>query len=188
MNSDNPPSAWFSFLGTSSFWEKIALLLATAIVSGIVVPLIIKQTDDSRARRTAVTQAQEQLFREVSETMLTFQTLALDVSWYGTPGTRDEENQRKAYARYNERAVDLVARWRSQAARSKTLTSPEVSKKLEAMLAEFFKNQDSPIVSLWTKCGIKCDWATLHKENERMLGEASKFIEELGRDLNLVKY
>lgn len=177
-----------TFLRTGAFWEKIVLLLATAIISGLGVPFIIKQADESRARRSAVSQAQEQLFRDVAETMLTFETLALDVSWFGVPGTQDQEHQRKAYARYNERAVDLVARWRSQAARSKTLTSPEVSKKLNSMLAEVFRTQDSPTVFLWGKCGVKCDWTEQHKQNERMLGEASRFIEELARDLGLVKY
>jgi hypothetical protein len=188
LNQNSAETSRLSFLGTSGFWEKIALLLATAIVSGIVVPLIIKQTDESHSRRAAVSQAQEQLFRDVSETMLTFETLALDVSWFGSIGTKDSVNQQRAYVRYNERTVDLVARWRAQAARARTLTSPEVSKKLDAMLADVFRTQDSPMVSLWTSCGTKCDWTSQHRINEKMLGVANQFIEDLARDLGLVKY
>lgn len=186
--SPPPASPSLPFFRTSSFWEKISLLVAAALLSGLVVPLVIKQTDEARARRASVSQAQEQLFRDVSETMLTFQTLALDVSWFGTPGARDEDSQRKAYAKYNERAAELVARWRTQIARARTLTSPEVSMKLKTMLEHFFKQQDSPTVALWAKCNVKCDWTPQHNENEVGLTAATAFIETLAKDLGLVRY
>jgi hypothetical protein len=119
--------------------------------------------------------------------MLTFQTLVLDVSWFGTPAAHDEDSQRRAYGKYNERAADLVARWRTQIARARTLTSPQVSGKLEAMLEEFFRRQDSPTVALWAKCNVKCDWASQHEENEKGLTAATLFIEELAIDLGLVR-
>ena len=187
-NSQAPTSPTLAFFRTSGFWEKISLLVATALLSGLVVPLIIKQTDEARARRTSVSQAQEQLFRDVSDTMLTFQTLILDVSWFGTPGARDEDSQRKAYAKYNERAAEFVARWRTQIARSRTLTSPEVSTRLRTMLEHFFRQQDSPTVALWAKCNVKCDWTTQHNENEVGLTAATAFIETLAKDLGLVRY
>jgi hypothetical protein len=190
-NKDTSPasaSSPIAFFRTNSFWEKIVLLATTALLSGLVVPLVVKQTDEARARRASVLQAQDQLFRDVSETMLTFQTLVLDVSWFGTPDARDEESQRKAYARYNERAADLVARWRAQIARSRTLTSPVVSKKLELMLENFFKQQDSATVALWAICNVKCDWITQHTENEKGLASATLFIETLARDLGVVRF
>ena len=191
MNNELPPksasNSLVAFFKTSAFWEKIALLLATALLSGLVIPLIVKATDESRARRAAVSQAQEQLFRDASETMLTFQTLVLDVSWFGTPGARDEDSQRRVYAKYNDRAADLVARWRTQVARARTLTSSSVSEKLQVMLEQFFKRQDSPTAAMWAQCGVKCDWTAQHKKNEEGLTLANQFVEELARDLGLVK-
>jgi hypothetical protein len=110
------------------------------------------------------------------------------VSWFGTIAARDEDSQRKAYAKYNERAAELVARWRTQIARSRTLTSPEVSARLETMLELFFRQQDSPTVALWAKCNVKCDWTTQHNENEVGLTAATAFIETLAIDLGLVRY
>ncbi|MFO0699261.1 MAG: hypothetical protein U0236_08535 [Nitrospira sp.] len=187
MTPESDKSSCFAFFNTAAFWEKIVLLVVTALVSGIVIPLILKQADESRARRAAIVAAQEQLYREASETMLTLQTLALDVSWYGTSQAKDEDNQRRAYSRYSDRVVELVARWRVQIARAKSLTSPDIANKLAQMLHTFFKVQDTPMVHAWKTCSTKCDWEELHQHNEVQLGATSALIEELARDLGLIR-
>jgi hypothetical protein len=176
-----------SFFMTPSFWEKIALLVATAILSGLVIPLVIRYTDEARARQSAVSQAQEQLYLDVSKTILTYQTLVLDVSWFGTPQGRNNDMQKQAFARYNERVVDLVADWRVHIARAKTLTSREFSKLLNEFLTEVFLTQDTPTVQQWAKCNIDCDWSTQHQVNQEMLGKANDLVVELAKDLGLVK-
>jgi lantibiotic modifying enzyme len=176
-----------SFFRTPSFWEKVALLVATAILSGLVIPLVIKGTDEARARKSGVSQAQEQLYRDVSKTVLTLQTLVLDVSWFGSTEGKNSEMQKQAFSRYNERVVDLVADWRTQIARATTLTSPEIAKKLTNFLNEVFLTQDIPTVQQWTKCSIDCDWSNQHRINEGMLGKANALVVDLAKDLGLVK-
>ncbi len=187
MNPEPNESSWFAFFKTCAFWEKIVLLLITAAVSGIVIPLILQQVDEHRARRAAVIAAQEQLYREASETMLTLQTLALDVSWYGTSTAKDADNQKRAYGRYSDRVVELVARWRVQIVRAKSLASPAIAKKLAQMQLTFFDTQDTPIVRTWEKCSTTCEWDELHHQNEVQLGATSAFIEELATDLGLIR-
>lgn len=177
----------FAFLRTESFVEKASLLLVTAVLSGVIIPLVIKSTDEARAGRAAVSRAQEKLFDDVSEVVLTYQTLALDVSWFGTKAAKNPEMQRRAFERYNERVVDLVAKWRVQISRAQTLTSESTASKIDGMLTEVFRVQDSPIVATWGQCGVDCAWEQQHKENERMLGRANALIAELAADLKLVK-
>ena len=187
MSPSDTAAPWYSLFISSAFLEKIVLLVLAAVISGLVVPLVVKNIDETRAKKASVRQAQEKLYLDISETVLTLETLALDVSWFGTPAAKDEENQKKAYIRYNDRAVDLVAKWRAQAARAKTLTSPEVSSKFDEMLKRFFEMQDTPTIALWRKCNTSCDWSDQHLANEAMLGEANKFVEMLAQSLGLVR-
>ena len=177
----------FAFLRTEAFLEKTSLLLLTAVLSGALIPLVIKPTDEARADRAAISRAQEKLFDDVSEVVLTFQTLALDVSWFGTKASKNPEMQRRAFERYNERVVDLVAKWRVQASRAQTLASKSTAAKIDGMLIEVFWKLDSPIVAAWSKCGVDCEWEQQHQENERMLARSNALIAELATDLKLVK-
>lgn len=189
QNAENPGEqhSALGFLRTDSFLEKSALLVLTAVLSGVIVPLVIKSTDEARAERASISQAQAKLFDDVSEVILTFETLTLDVSWFGSKETKNPEMQKKAFERYNERVVDLVARWRVQASRAQTLASKPVAMKIEGMLVEVFKRQDTPTIAMWSKCGVDCDWTDQHRDNERMLMRANALIAELARDLKLVR-
>lgn len=131
--------------------------------------------------------AQAKLFDDVSETILTCETLMLDVSWFGTPDAKNVEMQKKAFERYTERSVDLIARWRAQASRAQTLASPRVSQKINAFQMRFFIEQDTPMNRLWIKCGTECNWQDQHMRNEVMLAEANALVAELAKDLDLVK-
>ena len=191
MSTEPIPSApqtsksFFQVLWSESFLEKALLLVLTAVLSGIVIPLVIKSIDRTREGREALSRSQVKLFEDVSETILTAETLMLDVSWFGTDLAKNGEMQRKALERYTERSVDLIAKWRVQTTRAQTLASPKVAEKLDAFLKRFFFEQDTPMNQLWNKCGVKCDWNPQHQKNEAMLGEANALIIELANDLGL---
>ena len=174
-------------LASESFIEKVVLLVLTAFLSGVIVPLIVKSIDRARERRESVSRAQAKLYEDVSETILTYETLALDVSWYGMPDARNADMQQKALERYNERTVDLVARWRSQSSRAQTLVSPQFASKLDDFLNDAFVKQDTPINRMWGKCASTCDWTRQHAQSIGMLAEANELIAELGNDLGLSK-
>ncbi len=187
MSSDNGSSKWYEFFNTSSFWEKIVLLSVTALISGLLVPVVVKSIDETRAKQAAVRAAQERLYTDVSATLLTMQTLALDVSWFGTSGSKDVDNQKKAYQRYNDRAVDLVAQWRTQIARAQTLATPAIASELNNTLTRYFISQDTPLVRMWAECGTQCDWDEQHKKNEEMLATINDYVRKLANDLQVVR-
>lgn len=177
-------------LRNESFIEKALVLFLTAVVSGIFLPVIVRSIDRDRESRAAIALAQSKLFDDISETILTTETLALDVSWYGTMAVDNDEMQTKAFERYSERLVDLVAKWRAQSSRAQALASPEVAKKLETFLKRFFAEQDTPMNEKWTKCGARCDpqiWQERHSKNEQIATEANALILELAKDFGLVR-
>lgn len=174
-------------LSSETFLEKVALLVLTAILSGAVVPLIIKSIDTRREGREAVFRAQAKLYDEISEIVLTYETLALDVSWYGTSKVKNVALQTKAYERYSERVVDLIARWRAQISRAQTLASPDISNKIRVFLNDEALAQDSTMNQMWSTCRTNCDWAAQHQHNIGELGRAYTLISEIAKDLGLSK-
>ncbi|WP_218510257.1 hypothetical protein, partial [Variovorax sp. dw_308] len=182
---DSRPSP-FAVVRSDTFKEKALLLLLTAVLSGVCVPWVVKSIDEARESRAAVSRAQAKLFDDISETILTYETLVLDVSWFGTKEAKNAEMQRKAFERYSEKVVELVAKWRAQASRAQTLASKSTAAKLDKLLERVFFKQDTPTNKLWT-CDRDCNWQKQHEENIRMLGEANRIIEDLARDLGLVK-
>jgi hypothetical protein len=174
-------------LKSESFVEKAVLLLLTAILSGFLIPAILKSADVAREKREAVARAQSTLLEDLSETILAYETLALDVSWYGTMAARDTAMQRKAYERYSERVVDLVARWRAQSARAQTLASRDVAAKTDSFLVEAFTKQDTPINAMWSTCHTSCAWQSQHDQSVAMLAAANRLISELSVDLGLTR-
>ena len=173
-------------LTSESFVEKLLLLILTVLISGAVIPIAIKQLDTARESREALKRSQTKLFEDFSETVLTYETLILDVTWYGTAGARNPAMQEAAFKRYSERSVDLVSRWRVEASRAQTLASPAVAKKMHDFMARFFIEQDTPMNVEWNKCGTSCkDWEVLHVKNEDMLGDADSVIEALAVEMKL---
>ncbi len=128
----------FQVLWSESFAEKALLLVLTAVLTGVVVPLVVKSIDRASDGREAILRAQGKLFEDVSETILTTETLMLDVSWFGTQYAKNSGMQGKAFDRYQERSVDLISRWRSQTARAQTLAAPAVAIKLNSFQRRFF--------------------------------------------------
>ncbi len=187
MSSDVGSPKWYEFFNTSSFWEKMVLLGVTALISGLLVPVVVKSIDETRARQATVRAAQERLYTDVSATLLTLQTLALDVSWFGTSGSKDVDNQKRAYQRYNERAVDLVAQWRTQIARAQTLATPAIASELNEMLTRYFISQDTPLVRMWAECATQCNWDEQHKKSEEMLATINDYVRKLANDLQVVR-
>ena len=185
-------------LTSASFVEKFLLLLLTVLVSGLAVPLVLsynavaatqrqKAADAARARDQAILDSQSRLLDDFAQTVLTYETLALDVSWYQTATAREDEMYRRAFARYSERVVDLVARWRALSSRARTLASEAVADKMDAFLADVFQRQDTPIVQLYRKRASSEAWEAQHQASVEMLSRGHGLISELTRDLGLAR-
>jgi len=200
-------------LTSESFVEKVALLLLTAILTAVMAPLIVhyinfrdeqkqkaiettkareyevaqKAVEAMRAKEDSILKAQSKLLDDVAEVILSYETLALDVSWFGTKRTTNADLQKRAFERYNDRVIDLVSRWRALASKAQTLTSPAISDAIGAFLNRVFVEQDGPLVRLYGRKASGEEWDQQHEKNVTMLREANHLISEMAKDLGLVK-
>jgi cell division protein FtsL len=181
---------------SESFVEKVLLLLLTIILSGIIVPIIInyltsksaerqKAIEAMKAKDQSILQAQSNLLNDLSETILTYETLALDASWYGTEDINNKEMHQKAFLRYNDRTVDLISKLRALASRAQTLASPAISNKINAFMYKIFEVQDKPLNRLYTSNASFQQWGEQHEKTNEMLVEANSLISEIANDLGL---
>ena len=122
-----------SVIKSESFFEKAFLLVLAAIISGLLIPAVFKVIDHQRSERIALKESKSQLHSDVAETVLRSITLALDVSWFGSKKSKNKDMQEIAFKRYNERIADLMADWRVQYSKSQTLTSNDISEKLQTL-------------------------------------------------------
>ena len=184
-------------LTSESFVEKAALLLLTVILSGIAVPLAVnwlnahdaerkKFSDIAKAKEDANIVARHALLNDFSDVLLTYETLALDLSWYRTTGVNDRALHEKAYARYTDRVVELFTKWRVLTSRAQILADPGISKRMESFLKDVFAKQDTPLTQLHTSKASTAEWEAQHIKSESMLGEANKLISDLGAQMGLV--
>jgi len=186
-DSDVKASTLRKALTSESFVEHAALLLLTALLSGLIIPFVLTSVEAKRARDDAILAAQTQLLSDISTTILKYETLAADVTWFKHESAKNDELHERAFKRYNRRVVDVVAEWRSLAAKAKTLVSPSVSAKIDEFLARMFIEQDTPMMMLYRDKAADEAWQEQHAKNEAMIGEANKLIAEIAKDMDLTR-
>lgn len=170
---------------SESFIEKLSLLLLTALITGLLVPIIAKGIDARRARNDAILQAQSKLLDDISETVLTYETLALDVSWFGTPGFANRGLQAKAFERYSSNIPQLVARWRTLASRAHGIAPPRLGTQLDELLLVIFEKQDSPTVQLYNSNASGAQWQFQHNKNVELLARCNRMISAFAAMMHL---
>ena len=180
-----PPTVIRKALTGESFVEKVALLLLTASLSGLIVPIVIGSLQETQARNEAILQAQSKLLNDVSETIITYETLILDITWFKTKAVLNEEMHQKAFAKYSDRVVDLIATWRAHSARARTLVSPTISARIDYFLSKALDEQDMPINTLYRNKADPELWEKQHQRNREMLEEANNLITEITNDMKL---
>ncbi|MEO3403238.1 hypothetical protein AAFN85_05015 [Mucilaginibacter sp. CAU 1740] len=174
-------------LVSESFLEKLFLLLATAILSGILIPYFTNKIQTDKARNEIVLQSQKNLLNDISKTLLTYETLLLDISWFKNNIATDSAMHEQAFKNYTSRSVDLLTDWRVESIKAKDLVSEDMSKKLDVFQLKMFKLQDSPMNRLHKQNGNNEEWAKLHRVNAQMLKEATDLISDLAKEIKITK-
>jgi hypothetical protein len=174
-----------SVLVSDSLIEKISLLVLTALLTGLLVPAVTKALDSRRARNNAILDSQAKLLSDISETVLMYETLALDVSWFGTPAFANADLQRQAFQRYSSAMPNLIARWRILTSRARAVAPPGVASNLDQLLQQAFVRQDTPTVRLFTSHASPDEWNKQHDENERQLAHCNQVIAEIAAKMHL---
>ncbi|MEZ4714108.1 MAG: hypothetical protein R3A44_43390 [Caldilineaceae bacterium] len=161
------------------------LQFAAVIVIGGFVGALFKMRERFQAKDDAILRAQSKLLDDIATTILTYETIAADVTWFKTEMAANDEMHEKAFNRYNERVIDLVAQWRIQAAKAQTLVTPTVSDKINSFLNKVFDEQDTPMMKLYRQQADDEVWQEQHSKNILMIREANKLIEEIAKDLKI---
>lgn len=174
-------------LASESFLEKIILLFITVFISGLLVPYISNEIQRGRSKNEIILQAQSKLIDDVSKTLLTYETLLADISWFKTPEAYDSIAHQRAFEKYTDRSVDLLVEWRQASVKAHTLASPQISAALDSLQMKMFELQDTPMNVLHKKGGTKLEWKDLHSVNIKMLLETKDLIVRLSKEMNISK-
>ena len=127
---------------TESFWQKVALLVCTAILTGIAIPYITNRMAEDRAhkdqqqaasleRQKTILQAQEQLLRDLETTIFDFHTAAAALPWYRTTQL-DAKKFQKAADAYDTVSWTFMAKMHALLTRADRLTSQSLYGQLES--------------------------------------------------------
>jgi hypothetical protein len=114
------------------FLEKIVILLLTALLTGFLVPYVLKRVDEAKsvqqkifeadlARQAKVIEAQSKFLDEITETLWNWRYLSMKVAYYGM----GDQGPSYAAARkdYDLQIWDVLNRLRNQINRSRRLAS-----------------------------------------------------------------
>jgi hypothetical protein len=170
---------------SASFVEKLLLLLVTALITGFLAPAILKTVDDRRSHTAAMLESRSKLLDDISDTVLTYETLVLDVSWFGTPDYADAELQTQAYQRYSAAVPSLITRWRVLMSRAGRVAPPSVAVDLQRLLDLALSSQDSPTVRLHREHASPILWNAQHAVNETQLGHCNEVLARIANAMQL---
>ncbi len=188
IETGKQPGIFRKAVVSASFVEKSLLLMATALTSGLLIPYISNKIQTTNAHNEIVLQSEAKLLDDITSTIITYQYLVGDVSYYKSDSSvSNDKLQALAFERYSARVVDLVSQWGVEIAKAKTLASPEISDKLDKFMDSVLKKQDAPMVTLFTNNGSINEWSELNELNGKMYEEAKQLITELAVDFKITK-
>ena len=187
MDKTKEKSGFLKTLRSESFIEKIVLLFVTALISGLLIPYVTNEIQRTKSKNEVILQAQSKLLDDVSKTLLTYETLLADISWFKTSSAYDTLMHQKALEKYTDRAVDLLTEWRLESVRARNLASIEISSNLDSFQQKMFRLQDTPMNELHKTKGSDLEWQNLHKVNTQMLTEANNLVIQLAKDMKLTR-
>ena len=124
---------------SSSFIDSVILILITAIISGLLIPIIKSNMDQRKYREQKKfeqelyrqgkrIEAQAKLLEDLNDLLWEFQLLSLEPASFRLQG--DQENGEDSSKKYREEALGLLNKIRSQVGKARSLASPEIYQKL----------------------------------------------------------
>jgi len=180
-------------IGTQSFIEKVLLLLATAALSGFLIPVVTENIEHNRlkeqrifeaelARQNEVIKAQVQLLETLASLLWEYQLLAIDVSYYQP--LKDQSTYLNAVKKYDEESGPVLGKIRAEISKSLRLTSHETYEQLKDMYYSKIIGVDVRLRSLIE--GHKLDWASFNRYTVYELSEeVDNVLNDLAIEVNL---
>lgn len=152
-----------------SFGESFLLLVATAILTGLLVPIVKGYVDDRKlekqrkfdderlraqqryeeelARQTKVIDAQAQLLNDLAEVLWDFEKKLLKISYYANV---DRNKYEEAFREYDKESWTVLSRIQALSSEVRRLASPTIQHQLDKLYLVFVgPDVDYRIMSLW---------------------------------------
>ena len=119
---------------SQDFWEKVLILLMTAVLTGFLVPYILKRVDEAKAieqkrleadiaRQARLIDAQSKFLDDITETLWKWRYLSMKVAFNGSE--QREEQYALAVKEYETGIWDVLSRLRNQTSQSRRLISEQ---------------------------------------------------------------
>lgn len=176
----------FNAVSNESFIQNAILIMLTAVISGVFIPIVSDKIQKRDSHNDIILQSRAKLLDDITDLLFKYESLALDVSWYGMAGSsRNEELLRKSFAKYSDQTGEILASWRSLTSKARNLASVHVVKQLENFETKL-TDQDAQITYLFNlKFNDGDNWSKRHDLDGKMVVEARELLELLAVDMNL---
>jgi hypothetical protein len=180
---------------TADFIEKLLLLLATALLTGLVAPYVLKLVDQRRAgaqkaleaeitRQAKLIEAQATLLDELARLLWRYQLNAIEVSYYH--GRTNASLYATALAKYEGTAGDLLGQIRAEISRSLHLTSSAMYTRLKALYYEVLLLLDQRLRDLIEGAAAEADWMKFnHYAVDEVADQVDTTLNYLATELRL---
>jgi hypothetical protein len=151
-----------------TFGQSVALLVVTAVLTGLLVPIVKgfvddrklkkqKAFDDERlraqrefeadlARQASVIDAQVQLLDELAKVLWGYQKLLLRITYYAVTGNR--EKHEAAYSAYDDQSWELLEKILGLTSKTRRLASKEIQARLENLYQSFVLGVDHEVLNI----------------------------------------
>jgi hypothetical protein len=155
-----------------AFLQGFLLLLATAAITGLLVPLIKGRIDDRKfreqkvfesalARQGKVIDSQAKLLEDLSQLLWAFLLLSLEVTYYAEQS--DSEKFAIAWQKYDETAWDYFGRIRAEISKARRLTSDPTYEALLSVYNTWFMDFDLDLTRMARASTLDdSEWSVLH--------------------------
>ncbi len=182
---------------TKDFIEKSILLVATGVLTGFFIPLILKRIDERKAkeqktreamlnRQAKMIDAQSQLLETISKLLWDWRYLIMKVTYYG--GMYTEEHFKAAKIDYDTNLWSILNQIRYQTSRSRSLISEDVYKQLLGFYMDIISHDKTLQKILQLEDSVKLGLELLDF-NIKIFNDVSTSIDvlinDLAKDVNL---
>ncbi len=178
-------------LKNPAFIEKLLLLLATAVLSGLLVPEISSRLADTRnkqqklfeadiQRQRDIITAQSELLKNLAKQLWEFQLSNINVSFYKIAG--NEAAFGTAVAKYQARSGELLGQIRAELSNARRLTSPAMHDRLTQLYFQTILPVDSGVEALIARSPAATRDAWL-EQHQKSFETAQKAIDDVLKDL-----
>ena len=175
---------------TAEFIQNVIVLLITALLSGFLIPYILKMVDDSKSQRRKITEAelqrqekiieaQSKLLDDITRLLWQWRYLSIKLTYYG--GQNQGDSYTQARQQYDVNVWDILNALRTEISRARRLVSEAAYQQL-LLLYKDIVQLDRDLRTLEGLTGVE-QQMTAVEFNQRIYGPLSAQIDDVLHDL-----